>query len=87
MSTGNKVDLVMFGFILVLICVVSGLFSCLVGSIGAKKKRMAPVGPRPSIYKWAWLHYTHGSSSRTSTPTAFSTCYTDTTNETEHILY
>ena len=28
---GEDIDICMFGFILVIICIVSGLFSCLVG--------------------------------------------------------
>ena len=38
MFRGEKVDICMFGFILVIICIVSGLFSCLVNVISKQAK-------------------------------------------------
>ena len=38
MFRGEKVDICMFGFIVVIICIVSGLFSCLVNVISKQQR-------------------------------------------------
>ena len=57
--SGDKTDVRMFGFILIIICLISGLFSCLVNVISKQGRKAAfagngvgaPIGPEYQVRK------------------------------------